>query len=1151
MFLEAQARAGRAMDPDEFALGIVTENLYANDVIVRRLEGAIGSYGMKAEWSNAIKTGIWMSPTDLGELKALDLEHAISSLRLTNKAGKEIMSLKAMRKVLGEEEGMMDNLLDGLARHGADKDYIRRVKNALEFNWNGFWGTAAKRFGLTVDESEALQRMMAGAAKVRGLNPVEFMSQVFSPTILDGMEGSLGHLEGTVGILRAARAAGRKVSKRAARLSDPRARLAAKEGESTREDLVRQLSAVFSAHLDPSAKRALLMEFRPELRKTVLKGASRMDLKELDEMFNSLAKNELADRIIGYMDGKLPTHPFDEVVDEARGSATARAAADRYMLRQGATPQTGRRHYRLDGTDMEAHYEEGAKHYSALPAIEYDKTGRIPTARTLSKSGTDLKPRPAAVDDATYESYHSFAIDVRNQFDFMTLDKSKGGMGLKVIVSRTDPYTPDAAGRAAMKADIEKGQLKVFGGSADHPLMTNDQTVMFRAVHDVFGHAAEGFEFGPRGELNAAANHARMFSNEGRPAMLTETHGQTAWVNYSDDIVPGETRFVQLDDADPVADFERRYPFEAPESQQGWQGPDVPLEGVVKMHGQDAIGMHVDTAYAYTQRVGEGIRNLPPEVQKSILQPLADLFDEFPNLRVHHIDAVSFSSPLESITGVDDLTGMGYPHDAWALTWGADADESVIILNRDFYTRNNLQDWSPGATKNNEWTRQKDEFYHVNQTTGDEGYEARRTAFGTPYNVFADIRGVVQHEAGHAFDSSRRPYQYLKDSNGFPILNKRGQYQWYQEATPANKHYGEMMERFQKSDGALHLSEYSTTSTPDFAAELYALTVRSDLDMAALHPDLREIVEEFRQFLIDRGDWVPKPDGANAGKTVRELNAAKRGTVYAPQKAGLLPQPYIDDFVNRYVGRSKHIESNPDVARTAQQFGKWTEGVIANGLLKGEHGQFSDILGDIAGIPTGAATPYNFTEAATVNLATQAMVRKWDDAFRLQYFSQERSVLERSLNHPMFGLYPASYMWGKIMPELVRFIAAEPFGNKTGAMLYSLMDAQMSLALRRETDPYFDAHIEDLGHSQAMSFGGFLLPTLPWEVGAAAPSWMMSIAEQGLANKKRADAGEDTQGLSFIDPAVATAKKLAPLTTTLPWAGRAIDELAPADEETQ
>jgi hypothetical protein len=410
---------------------------------------------------------------------------------------------------------------------------------------------------------------------------------------------------------------------------------------------------------------------------------------------------------------------------------------------------------------------------------------------------------------------------------------------------------------------------------------------------------------------------------------------------------------------------------------------------------------------------------------------------------------------------------------------------------------------------------------------------------------------VVQHEAGHAFDSSRRPYQYLKDSNGFPILNKRGQYQWYQEATPANKHYGEMMERFQKSDGALHLSEYSTTSTPDFAAELYALTVRSDLDMAALHPDLREIVEEFRQFLIDRGDWVPKPDGANAGKTVRELNAAKRGTVYAPQKAGLLPQPYIDDFVNRYVGRSKHIESNPDVARTAQQFGKWTEGVIANGLLKGEHGQFSDILGDIAGIPTGAATPYNFTEAATVNLATQAMVRKWDDAFRLQYFSQERSVLERSLNHPMFGLYPASYMWGKIMPELVRFIAAEPFGNKTGAMLYSLMDAQMSLALRRETDPYFDAHIEDLGHSQAMSFGGFLLPTLPWEVGAAAPSWMMSIAEQGLANKKRADAGEDTQGLSFIDPAVATAKKLAPLTTTLPWAGRAIDELAPADEETQ
>ena len=55
---------------------------------------------------------------------------------------------------------------------------------------------------------------------------------------------------------------------------------------------------------------------------------------------------------------------------------------------------------------------------------------------------------------------------------------------------------------------------------------------LFRAVHDIFGHGAEGFQFGPRGEDNAYRSHAVMFSPEARQAMATETRTQNSWVNF-------------------------------------------------------------------------------------------------------------------------------------------------------------------------------------------------------------------------------------------------------------------------------------------------------------------------------------------------------------------------------------------------------------------------------------------------------------------------------------------------------------------------------------------------------------------------------------------------------------------------------------------
>jgi hypothetical protein len=64
---------------------------------------------------------------------------------------------------------------------------------------------------------------------------------------------------------------------------------------------------------------------------------------------------------------------------------------------------------------------------------------------------------------------------------------------------------------------------------AGHQLTYND---VFRAVHDYFGHALYGNQFGPRGEEHAWRTHSRMYSPEARPAMSFETRGQNSWVNF-------------------------------------------------------------------------------------------------------------------------------------------------------------------------------------------------------------------------------------------------------------------------------------------------------------------------------------------------------------------------------------------------------------------------------------------------------------------------------------------------------------------------------------------------------------------------------------------------------------------------------------------
>lgn len=98
---------------------------------------------------------------------------------------------------------------------------------------------------------------------------------------------------------------------------------------------------------------------------------------------------------------------------------------------------------------------------------------------------------------------------------------------------RWDAPVQPYANSAEMCADVrEHRHMWVFAGGEPHPYLTGAENYAFRAVHDLFGHAAEGYQFGPRGEHNAWLHHSMMFSPDAQRALTTETRGQNCWVNF-------------------------------------------------------------------------------------------------------------------------------------------------------------------------------------------------------------------------------------------------------------------------------------------------------------------------------------------------------------------------------------------------------------------------------------------------------------------------------------------------------------------------------------------------------------------------------------------------------------------------------------------
>jgi hypothetical protein len=162
-------------------------------------------------------------------------------------------------------------------------------------------------------------------------------------------------------------------------------------------------------------------------------------------------------------------------------------------------------------------------------ANEYEKMANNPQALPTKKSYDALVDETQAQYEALKKAGYKFEFmpksgdpygNPRNAINDLVQNKH-----LYVL-----PTESSFGGTRAKEALKQNPLLQKTGETWDgKPVLAND---MFRAVHDVFGHAQRGVGFRAGGEENAFQLHSRMFSPEALPAVASETRGQNSWVNF-------------------------------------------------------------------------------------------------------------------------------------------------------------------------------------------------------------------------------------------------------------------------------------------------------------------------------------------------------------------------------------------------------------------------------------------------------------------------------------------------------------------------------------------------------------------------------------------------------------------------------------------
>lgn len=213
----------------------------------------------------------------------------------------------------------------------------------------------------------------------------------------------------------------------------------------------------------------------------------------------------------------------------------------------------------------------------------------------------------------------------------------------------------------------------------------------------------------------------------------------------------------------------------------------------------------------------------------------------------------------------------------------------------------------------------------------------------------------------------------------------------------------------------------------------------------------------------------------------------------------------------------------------AYKFEDWARsGDIQNNTLNHNFSAFANYARDVLHLPDASLSDEvkDFFEKAHSRASTiesahfdvdqqrlweatrTALVKAEDQAYKTHYYARGRNWLERSLNHPYLGLYPLSYMWGKVLPEMLRFLLKKPFGlNAPLGGLVLAKHVWQAVQLQVQTDPELREWLEE--HPETIRLFQLMVPGTPWESPVNMPIVMRRAMQNNIENQKRVANGDE------------------------------------------
>jgi hypothetical protein len=223
-----------------------------------------------------------------------------------------------------------------------------------------------------------------------------------------------------------------------------------------------------------------------------------------------------------------------------------------------------------------------------------------------------------------------------------------------------------------------------------------------------------------------------------------------------------------------------------------------------------------------------------------------------------------------------------------------------------------------------------------------------------------------------------------------------------------------------------------------------------------------------------------------------------------------IAKPLATEMAALFVVAEKRAEMVPQVS------------IAINKALKGEQvsPEILDKLKDQLIQIRGARAPEETLWNAIIHSIDAAAA----NADRTHFFNPGRSFLERSLNHPVFALYPSSYMFGKVLPEYSRMLYLSPTRGVSGVILAPWMAILRAMGGQRFSPENWgkyaplvgfnaamnirEAMVDSMGTDQDLSknplvyfFANTLIPGLPTEISVSASKPVRGVVSDVMEGK--------------------------------------------------